>query len=208
MCDKNNYRIILLCAIIVQLLISCAGKNFRTQFIDINLQEQVSPQSIHLCVSSRCKTTRTISFSQPEWEQIRSEFNFDHPNSASERNVIANVIAQMEFVAGKHSKIWKDQKKNFGQKIHKEIIGQLDCNAETVNTNNFLKLIESENLLKFHELDEPMYRGFSNLSAPHFTAVIREKSSGHQYAVDSWFHRNGIKPEIVPIDIWISGYKP
>ncbi len=35
-----------------------------------------------------------------------------------------------------------------------------------------------------------------------------EVGSGQSYAVDSWFHDNGVPAEIVPLPDWLSGWMP
>ncbi len=50
----------------------------------------------------------------------------------------------------------------------------------------------------------PIARGFFlDGRYPHATAVIKEKASGKQHAVDSWVHDNGVYPEIKPLSVWL-----
>ncbi|MBV1875788.1 MAG: hypothetical protein KUG50_04095 [Cycloclasticus sp.] len=39
-------------------------------------------------------------------------------------------------------------------------------------------------------------------------AVIGQLEPDKRFAVDSWFHKNGIEPEIIPIKLWYSGWQP
>ena len=187
---------------------ACSSSTFRTPFIQENIQANPTPNNLHICESARCRTTKTISLHDEEWVKIRTLFKAKIVTSQQERNVIAQSIAQLETIAGKHSEIWRDKKKNHGQIVSTEVIGQLDCNAETVNTNNFLRLLERANLFRFHNTVSPRYRGFTRFKAPHFTATIKDQKSNELFAIDSWFHNNGEKPEVVDIQSWLGGYAP
>lgn len=179
-----------------------------TPFIIQNLQAKPSSIHIHICEAKRCKLSRDIELTTNQWEQLKGVFKTDANNSEHERLLISKAVALLEKLVGMHSAIWQDKKKNSGQTTKTVVPGQLDCNAEAVNTTNFLQLMYSENLIKYHQPLLPTYRGFSQFVAPHFTAVIQDTESGINYAVDSWFHENGKLPEIVELEDWMSGYYP
>jgi hypothetical protein len=62
--------------------------------------------------------------------------------------------------------------------------------------------------MRFHTVEDRATRGYFIFGYPHTTAVIKEKESGKQYAVDSWFFDNGKPPVIVPLETWKDGWKP
>ncbi|MET0092598.1 MAG: hypothetical protein ABW120_03625, partial [Sedimenticola sp.] len=77
----------------------------------------------------------------------------------------------------------------------------LDCIAESLNTTTYLKLMEDDGLLQWHQVLERKKRSIG-FFAVHWTAVIREKTSRQKYAVDSWFLENGKPPVIQTIEEW------
>mgnify|MGYP006950043666 CR=1 FL=1 len=53
-----------------------------------------------------------------------------------------------------------------------------------------------------------MALGFIIFGWPHTTAVVEEVASGERWAVDSWFHDNGVAPEILELPRWKAGWSP
>jgi hypothetical protein len=87
---------------------------------------------------------------------------------------------------------------------------QLDCVDESTNTTVYLTLLQQRGWLKFHDVMAPDTRvpyGVGIFVA-HRTAVMRDKRTGMRYAVDSWFHDNGIDAEIVPVNVWKKRWHP
>jgi hypothetical protein len=87
---------------------------------------------------------------------------------------------------------------------------QHDCVDESLNTTIYLTLLEQKGLLRHHNVEDPTVRLPIIHSGrwPHQTAVISEIETSKFYAVDSWFHDNGAKAEIVPLRKWKDGWKP
>ncbi|MCP3866933.1 MAG: hypothetical protein GY703_02315 [Gammaproteobacteria bacterium] len=84
----------------------------------------------------------------------------------------------------------------------------MDCIDESTNTTNYLAMMQKDRLLKWHRLEDRSTRGFFIFGMPHTTAVINDRSTGLMWAVDSWFHDNGVPPEILPLDQWRGGWEP
>ena len=88
--------------------------------------------------------------------------------------------------------------------------GQLDCVDESTNTTIFLMILKQKGLLPFHEIEQPQVRWpiISGRGWMHKTAVITEKETGEQFAVDSWFEDSGVNPWIVSLEAWRNGWHP
>lgn len=81
--------------------------------------------------------------------------------------------------------------------------GQMDCLDETANTTSLLLVLQERGLLTHHRVRGPESRGFFlDGRYPHFSAVITEKRSGREWAVDPWRRAPGQRPEILPLDQW------
>jgi hypothetical protein len=112
----------------------------------------------------------------------------------------------MEQITGKKTGTDRDIA---GAKFFKYDENQLDCIDEAVNTSLYLGFFEQDGLLKWHGVDGPARRGqFIDGAWPHNTAVVKEKKTGKQYAIDSWFSANGEEPDIVPLELWMNGWRP
>jgi hypothetical protein len=83
------------------------------------------------------------------------------------------------------------------------VYGQMDCLDETANTTSLLLVLQERGLLAHHVVEHPVSRGFFfDGRYPHFTAVIAEKRTGEEWAVDPWKKPPGQPPEILPLDRW------
>jgi hypothetical protein len=81
--------------------------------------------------------------------------------------------------------------------------GQMDCLDETANTTSLLLVLQGHGLLAYHEVERPESRGwFLDGRYPHFTAIIAEKQTGREWAVDPWAKPPGQYPEILPLSEW------
>ncbi len=80
---------------------------------------------------------------------------------------------------------------------------QLDCVDSSRNTTSLLLILVQLNLLRYHDVVEPVARGhIFDLRPPHVTAVLRERATGEEWSVDSWTRAYGQAPEIMPLDRW------
>jgi len=81
--------------------------------------------------------------------------------------------------------------------------GQMDCLDETANTTSLLLVLQEQGLLTYHEVEPPESRGFFlDGRYPHFTAIIADKRTGEEWAVDPWRRSPGQRPEILPLVQW------
>jgi hypothetical protein len=85
-------------------------------------------------------------------------------------------------------------------------VGQMDCIDTSRNSTSLLLVLEQLHLLKHHKVEGPEARGFLlDGLGPHATAVMTDVHTGKQWAVDSWTHKYGEKPDIIPLDMWKKG---
>jgi hypothetical protein len=81
--------------------------------------------------------------------------------------------------------------------------GQMDCIDETANTTSLLLVLQERGLLVHHRVERPQSRGlFLDGRYPHMTAVLAEKRTGREWAIDPWRRAPGQEPEILPLTQW------
>jgi len=81
--------------------------------------------------------------------------------------------------------------------------GQMDCIDTSRNSTSLLLILEQLHLLRHHKVEGPEARGFLlDGRGPHATAVVTDIHTGRQWAVDSWTHKYGEQPDILPLDVW------
>jgi len=177
---------------------------------DVEVMNRVLKQTpalsgIAICHGGGCARVTTTDIASEEWQQLQHVCQPMPAHSEAERTCIAEMLAGFERVIGAKTGTNGDRGGTFGNSAH---AGQMDCNDEAINTTNYLKLMQQQGLLRFHEIMDVARRGFFFNGWPHTTAVIREIGSSQRYAVDAWFYDNGQPAVIIPFETWKSGWKP
>jgi hypothetical protein len=162
-------------------------------------------ERFQVCSNIHCEDKTALSLDRDSWQRLAANFNEKAQSAKAEREQIKSAIGLFEQIVGPLAKTQTDQPRN---KIGKLGDPQLDCIAETVNTTTYLLLFREQGWLQWHDVALPRHRGFFSGHWPHNTAVIREKQTGREFVVDSWFYANGKLPVIVPAESWQAGYDP
>ncbi|HET8807970.1 MAG TPA: hypothetical protein VFM76_06300 [Methylophaga sp.] len=164
-----------------------------------------SPQAFSICHSMTCHSVSDVSLSRSQWQRVRRHFEPVAQNAEAERQQIAAAIALLEKLVGNHTGTVGDQAKNH---LLSSRHGQLDCIDEATNSAVYLRIMDTQGLLSWHQAAPRTSRGPLTGQAPHNTASIIETQSQQRYAVDSWFFANGQPPAIVLMDLWKQGWQP
>jgi len=167
----------------------------------------VPADAFKVCYGYGCKTVQTVTLNSAQWFTIKQVFSPKATSAKKERQQLSLAIAQMETFIGEITHTQEDLPGTFAA-FFQDRSHQMDCVDEATNTTLYLRLFRERGLMHFHKEDFRINRGFFLNGWPHTSAVIEQLESGKRFAVDSWFHKNGIKPEIIPIDLWYSGWHP
>jgi hypothetical protein len=162
-------------------------------------------QRFAVCNLSGCEETTVVTLSNTDWALIDDIFSPPAQNGSEERRYIARAMAQFEQTVAVTAGTGDDQA---GQQGMFRGTRQHNFVAETNNTTLYLILLQERSLLQWHAPRYPQHRGFMHGQLPHNTAVMEDVKTGERYAVDSYFHVNGMAPEIVPVSEWVAGFKP
>lgn len=177
---------------------------------DINRIYQQIPalHDFEVCSGGGCAELHHVTLTEDEWRNVTQVFTASdtrQPSATLERENIAQAIGVLEGIVGAKTNTATDRAGTFG---NSDYPGQLDCNDEAINSTTYMRLMQQNGLIRFHEVEDTRTRNFFFTGWPHSTAVIREVASGERYAVDSWFYDNGFPATIVPFAVWKSGYIP
>lgn len=158
-----------------------------------------------VCHGYGCDRLSVIGLSAQQWGSITALFLPASRHAEQERERVRTAIARFEKLVGALTGTSRDKGGDlpgFGED------GQMDCIDESINTSVYLKLLQQHGLLRFHRLEDRSTRGWFIFGFPHTTAVMRDITTGQQYAVDAWFLDNGEPPFILPLAIWQGGWTP
>jgi len=176
---------------------------------DVPVREDIivspAPQKFTVCFNGTCKDLAFVSLSTAQWRRVTAIFTPPADSPAMERQRIAQAVALMEILVGETTRTHRDRPRNGSDP---QGANQMDCIDESTNTTTYLKLLARDGLLHWYTVEDRATRGWFLFGWPHTTAVIRERPSGKDYVVDSWFLENGRPPFIVPLTRWRNGWQP
>jgi hypothetical protein len=164
-----------------------------------------TPAAFSICHDLSCRSVSNTQLSATEWQQIKTLFLPGLNSPGQERGQIQQAVAQLEILVGNKIGTSDDLGQN---ELRGSRIGQLDCIDEATNTSVYIRMLESEGLLRWHRAAPRTSRGIFIGRAPHNTATIVELETGIRYAVDAWYFDNGEPPAIVPLQSWKQGWRP
>lgn len=169
------------------------------------LRETPVPDAFSFCWGGTCAGVETVDLENDEWEQVRDVFAVAAEDAEAERAQIAQAVGLLENLVGSKTGTAGDRAGTFGNSAYP---GQLDCNDEATNTTSYIRMMTDDGLIKFHQSVGTTTRSGILIFGRHSTAVIQGLTTGELYAVDSWFHDNGVPPEIILLDTWKRGWHP
>lgn len=161
--------------------------------------------SFMVCHGYDCTYKTTVKVWPEEWEQVRAVLTPAAADAAEERQRIVEAVALMERFVGERIGTSADEG-GFKMRIGGDPT-QLDCIDETINTTVYFMMMKRDGLFRYHDVGRPAHRGFFlDGRWYHQTAVLREKKTGTDYAVDTWYADNGIPATPLLLSDWHAGY--
>lgn len=160
-------------------------------------------ESVDICYNYDCATHAEVRLSKGQLRNLRKLFvRLSTPQL--ERVAIARGIGLLEIYAAKQTPTGRDKG---GNAADNGIDGRMDCLDHSHNTTAYLKLMQRNALLAFHDVLDPVKRAPYLLDV-HWAAQILDRSNGQKFAVDSWFLDNGASAVVYPLQAWFNGASP
>ncbi|WP_414473387.1 hypothetical protein [Microvirga sp. M2] len=166
-------------------------------------QGYVGPEGTRIiaCHGYGCSRRQAVSVDGAWLGRATALLRAARASSSSERNALAQVVSS--YTAYLAASIGGKPDLPGSPARMSGVHGQMDCLDETANTTSLLIVLETKGLLAHHQVKRPESRGFFlDGRYPHYSAVIVEKGSGQEWAVDPWRRAPGQRPEILPLGQW------
>lgn len=141
---------------------------------------------VYVCSGYGCEHSTRFMFSSEHLNEFRYNFN-DAKDADHERRIIALTIAQMEKKVGE--KIGEDKAGEDWRGNSK--LSQMGVSDEAINTTSYLVILARNNLLKYHNIKAPVWKGTKMF------AVIEEIGSKDIYGINSSVSKNGEVPLMI-----------
>lgn len=159
--------------------------------------EAAEREPLQVCINFGCKKRQEVQLRPEQWQQLKQLFADGNPAASDERQRIAKAIGWLETWVGEVTGTKADKARNNGAGEP----GQLDCIAESKNSQSYVQIMEQQGWLKRHRV-KPRVRRAPFFFDSHWTAVIETLDGQESYAVDSWFFANGKPASIIPLNDW------
>ncbi len=174
-------------------------------FEDMYAQVSISPPTTSLivvCHGFGCRYRTAVGLTNGDRGKLKQMFASAKKTPEAERKAIAAATSWFDRRVGPEAGTTK--RVAYAGVRSDQGPGQMDCIDVSRNNTTFLLVLDQLGLLKYHKADLPRARGsLLDNRWPHATAVLRETSSGHQWAVDSWTHKFGEGPDVKPLEEWL-----
>lgn len=169
-------------------------------------------ERISVCFNYGCLMQAEVVIKDEHLRELALLLGEAH-DAAQERAAIGVAVGRLHGWAGVQSPISADRGGNFADDA---VYGRMDCIDHSTTTTRLLRMMESQGMLRYHRVLEPVHRR-SILIFEHFSAQIEEIDDmspvaeitpPKRYVVDSWFFENGQPAAVMPLVNWQAGESP
>jgi len=197
---------LVICAVLIVSARQAPAAEFAADtFVRDDIVTQPVPGNFSVCHGGSCAVVSQVRLDEEQWRHVVAAFAGPARDAAGERARLAEALARFESVVGTMTDTADDRA---GNQRGRNWWGQMDCIDESINSTTYLRILAGAALLRWHRVEARVTRGFFLFGWPHTTAVVSETGNGAKWAVDSWFHENGRRPEVVPLELWKTGWRP
>ncbi|MGY4257305.1 hypothetical protein ACVI1L_004373 [Bradyrhizobium sp. USDA 4516] len=161
-----------------------------------------SATGMTVCYGFVCRRREMLDFSAADRAALAKIMATGRANAAAERAAVQKAVIwfdrRMGPILGTDKRVAKadfranDDKHNY------------DCWDTTRNTTSLMLVMQAWNLFRFHDVGDPHYRGFSLVQTPHNTAVLVERATKVEWAVDLWPRGYLQPPDVMTVAKWVT----
>ena len=159
-------------------------------------------KSMTVCYGFVCRRRETLDFTPGDRNALTQIMATGRASAAAERAAVQKAVIwfdrRMGPILGTSKRVAKADFR------HRDDAHNYDCWDTTRNTTSLLLVLQQWGLLKFHGVGDPHYRGNALvLQTPHNTAVVVERATRVEWAVDMWTRSYAQPPDVMTVQKWV-----
>ncbi len=175
------------------------------QIANLYSSVQIYPPSgnaMTVCYGFVCRRRLALEFTGADRAALAQLLSAGRASAAAERAAVQKAVVWFDRrvgpILGTNQRIARADFRYFDDKHN------FDCWDTTRNTTSLLLMLQNWNLLKFHTVGDPHYRGnVLVLQTPHNTAVLVERKTNAEWVVDMWPRSFAQLPDVMPVEKWV-----
>ncbi|TMK45499.1 MAG: hypothetical protein E6G70_17680 [Alphaproteobacteria bacterium] len=162
-----------------------------------------SAAKMTVCYGFVCRRREILDFTAADRAALTKILGSGRASAAAERAAVQKAVIwfdrRMGPVIGTAKRVAKADFRYF------DAPHNYDCWDTTRNTTSLLLVLQEWRLLRYHVVGNPHYRGNALvLQTPHNTAVLVDRGTKIEWAVDLWPRGYLQPPDVMPITRWVT----
>ena len=162
-----------------------------------------SASSMTVCYGFVCRRREILDFTAGDRRVLTQIMAAGRASAVAERAAVQKAVMwfdrRMGPILGTDKRVAKADFRYFDDKHN------YDCWDTTRNTTSLLLVLQEWNLLKYHVVGDPHYRGNALvLQTPHNTAVLVDGATKVEWVVDLWPRGYLQPPDVMPVTQWVT----
>jgi hypothetical protein len=161
-----------------------------------------SASSMTVCYGFVCRRRHIFDLSTADRAALGKIMASGKASAAAERAAAQKAVVWFDRRLG--PVLGTDKRVAKADIRHRDDAHNYDCWDTTRNVTSLLWIMQNWGMLKHHTVGNPHYRGNAlALQTPHNTAVLRDKVTGTEWAVDMWTQAYLQPPAVMPVAQWV-----
>ena len=155
-----------------------------------------------VCYGFVCRRRAALDFTVADHKALADILAAGRANAQAEREAVRKAVVWFDRRVG--SVLGTNKRVARADFRHFDADHNFDCWDTTRNTTSLLLVIQDWGLLRYHRVADPRYRGNMLVGqTPHNTAVLTDRASGRDWAVDMWPRGYAELPDLMPVEQWL-----
>ena len=161
-----------------------------------------SANSMTVCYGFVCRRRHILDFTAADKAALTQILKAGRASAVAERAALQKAVIwfdrRMGPILGTDKRVAKADFRYFDDKHN------YDCWDITRNTTSLLLVLKMWDLLKFHDIGDPHYRGNALvLQTPHNTSVLVDRATKVEWVLDLWPRGYSQPPDVMTVERWV-----